>query len=109
MPNISKLHLSGEKYSHLLLVCTLGIILSGIFSKILFITFSITQAAGSVERSKNPTGRLGCPLDDAARSQGDCLVLMGPVACVAGVVGIPSPGNIQSYWIVGTYGMQSIS
>ena len=46
-------------------------------------------------RSKNPTGRFGCPLDDAARSQGDGLVLMGPVARVAGVVGIPSPGNIQ--------------
>ena len=45
MPNISKLHLSGEKYSHLLLVCTLGIILSVIFSKILFITFSISQTA----------------------------------------------------------------
>ena len=46
-------------------------------------------------RSKNPTRRFGCPLDDAARSQGDGLVLMGPVARVAGVVGIPSPGNIQ--------------
>ena len=46
-------------------------------------------------RSKNPTGRFGCPLDDTARSQGDRLVLMGPVARVAGVVRIPSPGNIQ--------------
>ena len=42
MPNISKLHLSGEKYSHLLLVCTLSVIF---FSKILFITFSISQTA----------------------------------------------------------------
>ena len=49
MPNISKLHLSGEKYSHLLLVCTLSVIF---FSKILFITFSITQTAERGQRTR---------------------------------------------------------
>ena len=60
-------------------------------SKSLFITF---QQAASLGFYLQHSTRSGVLLDDAAGSQGDGLVVLGPVARVARVVGVPSPVKI---------------
>ena len=46
---------------------------------------------------QDPTADLRIPLDDTAWSEGDCLVLMAPIASIAGVVGV-SASAIASWF-----------
>ena len=60
-------------------------------SKSLFITFQQPASLGFYLQHSTRSGVL---LDDAAGSQGDGLVVLGPVARVARVVGVPAPVTI---------------